>query len=57
MCSFYCRQNNGEKMSPSPILSVIHRVTIGTMLNFNGDNNGHGLKNVTSKQTLNCVAR
>ena len=26
------------------ILSVIHIISIGTMLNFNGGNNGHGLK-------------
>ena len=31
-CSFYCHQNNGEKMGPSPILSVIHRVIVDTML-------------------------
>ena len=33
-------------MGPSPILSVIHTVTIGTMLNFNGSNNR--LKSVIS---------
>ena len=27
-----------------PILSVIHTTTIGTMLNFNGGYNGHGIK-------------
>ena len=37
-------------MGLSPILSIIHAVTINTMLNFNGGNNGHGLKNVTYKQ-------
>ena len=31
-------------MGPSPILSVIHAVTIGTMLNLNSGKNGHGLK-------------
>ena len=31
----------------SPILSVIHTVTIGTMLNNNGMNDRHGLTNVT----------
>ena len=51
MCS-YCHQNNREKMGPSAILSVIHTVTIATMLNFNGGNNGHGLKNLTYKKTL-----
>ena len=39
-------------MGLSPILFVIHTVTIGIMVNFNGGNNGHGLKNVTCKQTL-----
>ena len=34
-------------MGRSPILSVIHTVAIGTMLNFNGGNNGQGLQNVT----------
>ena len=42
----YCNQNNGEKMGLSPILSVIHTVTIETMLNVNSGNNGHGLKRV-----------
>ena len=46
---FYYYQNNRGEMSPSPILSIIHTVTIGTMLNYNGGNNGHGLKNVTCK--------
>ena len=40
------------RMDPSPILSVIHIVSIGTMLNNNGGNNGKGLKNITCKQTL-----
>ena len=31
---FYCHQNDGEKMGPSPFLFIIHTVTIGTMLNF-----------------------
>ena len=39
-------------MCPSLNLSIIHINTIGTMLNFNGSNNGHVLKNVTCKQTL-----
>ena len=34
-------------MGPSPILTVIHTENISTMLNSNGDNNGHELKNVT----------
>ena len=33
-------------------MSIIHMVIIATMLNFNGGNNGHGLKNVTCKQTF-----
>ena len=39
-------------MGPSPILSIIHTVTIDTKLNFNGGSNGNGPKNVTCKQTL-----
>ena len=39
-------------MSLSPILSVIHTDTIGTMINCSGGSNGHGLKNVTCKQTF-----
>ena len=42
----YCQQNDGEKMGSLPILSV------GTMLEFNGDNNEYGLKNVMCKQTF-----
>ena len=38
-----------------PILFITHTVTIGTMLNFNDSNSGHGLKNVTCKQTLHDV--
>ena len=40
------------RMRPSPILSIIYTVTIGTKLNNNGGNNVQGLKNVTCKQTL-----
>ena len=32
-------------MGLSPILSIIHTITIGMKLNFNIGNNGHGLKN------------
>ena len=39
-------------MFPSPILSVIHTITIGTMLNINSGNSGRRLKTVTRKQTL-----
>ena len=41
---FDYHQNNGEKVGLSPILSVIQTVIIGTVLNFNGSNNGHRLK-------------
>ena len=34
-------------MGPSPILSIIHTITIATGLNFNGGNNGHGLQKYT----------
>ena len=33
-------------MGPSPILSVIHTIPIGTVLNCNGGSNGHRLKNL-----------
>ena len=33
-----------DGMGPSPILSVIHTVAIGTILNNNGDNRGHDAK-------------
>ena len=39
-------------MGPLPILSIIHTITIGTMLNFNGGNNGHLLENVMRQQIL-----
>ena len=41
-----------DGIDPSPILSIIHTVTIGIMFNNNVDNNRHGLKNVTYKQTF-----
>ena len=48
-------------MGSSPILSVIHTVTIGAILNFKGGNNGLGLKNIRCKQTLKglfiCIAK
>ena len=44
MHSCYCHKNNRKKMALSPILFAIHIITIDTMLNFNSDNNGHGLK-------------
>ena len=37
-----------DRIGPSSILSIIHTVTIGTMLNNKGDKNGH----VMCKQTL-----
>ena len=39
-------------MSLSTILSIIHIITIGIMLNFNSGNHEHGLKTVACKQTL-----
>ena len=33
-----------RKIGLSPIRCIIHTVTIGTILNFNGGNNRHGLK-------------
>ena len=33
-----------DRVGPSPILDVIQTITIGTMLNVYGDNNGHCLK-------------
>ena len=50
MRSFYYHQNNGEKVGLLPSLSVNHPITIGTMLNFNSDNNGHGLNDVTCRK-------
>ena len=44
MCSFCGYQNDAEKLGLWPILNVIHTTSIGTMLNFNGSNNGHGLE-------------
>ena len=32
-----------DRIGPSPILSVIHIITIDTMINFNGGNNGREL--------------
>ena len=51
---FYYHQYNGEKIGPSAILSVIHTITIGTMLNFSDDINGHKRKNVACKQKYRC---
>ena len=39
-------------MGLSPFWSIIHTVTIGAMLNFNGFNNGHGLKMLREKRLL-----
>ena len=41
-----------DRMGPSLILSVIHTITIGTMLNNNDGDNEHGLENVRCRQTL-----
>ena len=51
MCSFYCHHYNREKIGVSPILSVIDTVTTNPMLDVDGGNNWHELKNVTCKQT------
>ena len=42
-------------MGPLPILSIIHTVTISTILNFNGYSNRHGLKTLRCKQTFNTM--
>ena len=39
-------------MSLSPILSIIYIVTFDTMLNFNGSNEGHGLKTLRVNRPL-----
>ena len=39
-------------MGLSPILSIIHTVSISTMLNVNNGNNGHGLKSLLCKKTF-----
>ena len=41
-----------DRMGPSPNLSIIHTVTIGTMLNNNGGNTGHGLKTLHANRHL-----
>ena len=41
------------RMGSVPILPVKQTVTIGTMLNFDGDGDGH--RDGTSKQTLTCT--
>ena len=55
MHSLYFHQNNRQKIHLSPILSIIHAVTIGTMPNFNGGNNGHGLQKMLNvNRPLTC---
>ena len=44
-------------MGLSSIVSIIHMVTIATMLNFNDGNNGHGLKNVACEQGFKTLLR
>ena len=39
--------NITDRMGPSLLLPVIHTVTIGIMLNFNGGNNGHIVNTLT----------
>ena len=36
--------NNRDKMGSTPVLWVVHAVTVGTLLKFNGGNNRHELK-------------
>ena len=61
MCSFYCHQNNGEKIGPSPIMFINRTVTTGTMLNFTDGNNRHGLKTLRVNRPMGletlCVNR
>ena len=40
------------RMGSVPILSVKQSVSIGTMINFDGDEDGHGDGDGTCKQTL-----
>ena len=42
-------------MDPPPILSIIHTITIGTILNFNVGSNGHGLKMLCVNRPLGFV--
>ena len=41
-----------RKLVCHQFMSINHTVTIGTMLNFNGGNNRHRLKDVACKQTF-----
>ena len=41
-----------DRMGPKVILSIIHAVTIDTMPNNNGGNNGHGLKAIRVNRPL-----
>ena len=40
-----------------PIFPIKASVTIGTMLNFDSDFNGHGGGDITCKQTLSVLIR
>ena len=40
-------------MGPSPILCVLHNITVGPMLKFNGGNNGHSLTSWHSSRIHN----
>ena len=57
MRSLYYHQNNREKMAMSPILPVIQPITIGTMLNFNRGNNGHGPKTLNPMTVITTVKK
>ena len=52
LLNFYYHQNNGKKTGLSPILSVIHTVIIGTMLNYTDGKKRTPTKSVTCKQTF-----
>ena len=41
-----------DSIGDGPIVSIIYTVTIGTMLNNNGCNNGHGLITLQVNRTL-----
>ena len=46
-----------DRMGVQPILPIKVSVTIGTMLNFDGDFDGHGDGDITCKQTLSVLIR
>ena len=46
------RKTERKLVAPSPILSAIHTVIIGTMLNFTGGNSIHGPKKLRVNKPL-----